>query len=140
MTSRNGGPRQGKRNVYSRLAELESIHEQIRRAAKDRSDRVKSETLIKNFRLLLRAYGFEQSPTESFFETLARALGITTREMRAQLLNGTFNATVRKWAAAREAETKEATGISETNAAGGGPLTPWRGTEHEDHRSPDSQA
>jgi hypothetical protein len=110
VTSRNErGPRQGKRNLYSRLAELERIQEQIRRAAKARSDQVNSETLIANFRLLLRAYGFEQSPTESLFQTLARALGIGTRELKDQLLNRTFNATLRKWAAAREAEIKEAT-------------------------------
>jgi hypothetical protein len=117
MTSSNGGgPRKGRRNLYARLAELESIHEQIRRAAKVRSDKANSETLLENFRLLLRAYGFEQSPTESFFETLARALGIGTRELKDQLQNGTFNATILKWVAAREAEIEGACRISEAEA------------------------
>jgi hypothetical protein len=95
---------------------LERIHEQIR-SANDRSDEGNGEPVREKLRRFLQAYGIEQSPTESLFDTTARALGIGNREMRAQLLNGTFRVTLSKWAAAREAEIKEACRISETEAA-----------------------
>ena len=115
--SNERGPRQGKKNLYARLAELERIQEQIKLAAAARSQKANSEEFIERFRLLMKVYGFEQSPTESFFEMIARALGIGTREMRAQIRDGRFKATLLRWAAAREAEIKEACRISEMEAA-----------------------
>jgi hypothetical protein len=74
-------------------------HEQIRNAEKARGQKLNTEAYIEKLRLLLHAYGFEQSPTESFCETVARALGIATRDLRTRLQDGSFNGTLRKWAA-----------------------------------------
>jgi hypothetical protein len=100
------GPRQGKKNLYARLAELERVHEQIRRATKERSGQ-SSSSLLQKLQGIVEISGLKRLPTESWFDVTARALGITSREMRAQLQTGAFNVTFSKWAAAREAEMEE---------------------------------
>ena len=92
--SNERGPRQGKKNLYARLAELERIQEQIKLAAAARSQKADSAEFFERFRLLMKVYGFEQGPTESFFEMIARALGVEAREMRAQIRDGRFKATL----------------------------------------------
>jgi methylphosphotriester-DNA--protein-cysteine methyltransferase len=100
------GPRQSKKNLYARLAELERIHEHIRRATEERSDQ-SSDTLLQKLQNIIDISGIERLPTESWFDVTARALGITSREMRAQLQTKAFDVTFSKWAAAREAEMEE---------------------------------
>lgn len=122
--SNERGPRQGKKNLHARLAELERIHEQIRRATKERSDQ-SSSTLLQKLQGIIEISGIERLPTESWFDVTARAFGISSREMRTQLHTGGFDVTFSKWAAAREADIEEARRINQHD---------------EDHPSADSQA
>ena len=101
----------GPRRLYARLAELERVQEQARRARKA-SENARNSTAGETIKRLLEAYGIERLPKESWFETTARALGIRAPEMKAQIHARTFRTSLLNWVAAREA----ASGISEMNA------------------------
>jgi energy-coupling factor transporter ATP-binding protein EcfA2 len=65
-----------------RLEELEKISA----AAAQRIDsRVSADSAIEELREVLRTNNFPQEPNESLAETLARFMGISLRELKAQL-------------------------------------------------------
>ena len=70
---------------YKRLEELEQIQAKRASARRATETRPPAREMI---RKLLFAMGFEQRPDESLIETLARALGITSGELRERLRAG----------------------------------------------------
>jgi hypothetical protein len=72
-----------KRDLNRRLEALEK--ESRNAAAASKYDPPNSAPVIQRIRDYLKARGIEQGPMESFAETLARALGITTAELRNQI-------------------------------------------------------
>jgi hypothetical protein len=71
--------------TYRRLEQLEQIN--ARRAAAQRVT-VTGPSASETIRKLLHASGFEEQPHESLAETLCRALGITSAELRNRLSAG----------------------------------------------------
>jgi hypothetical protein len=67
-----------RQNVYRKLEELERIHAAARPAEAYRTGRSGAEVM----RALLSQYAIEPLPGESRAETLARAAGISTRELK----------------------------------------------------------
>jgi hypothetical protein len=77
------------RKVYARIAELERAYAAARRA---KSDVSQGESAVEWVREFLRARGIDPGPRpqESLAETFARALGITSMELRSHLEAGTL--------------------------------------------------
>jgi len=67
-----------RQSVYRRLEELERIHAAARRAKAHRTKPSGAEVM----RVLLSQYAIAQQPGESHVETLVRAAGISTRELK----------------------------------------------------------
>ena len=67
-----------RQNVYRRLAELERMHAAARQAVARR----KGPSGAAVMRTLLSRCAIDQVPGESHVETLARAAGISTRELK----------------------------------------------------------
>ena len=70
-----------KQNLHKRLGRLETVSAAERRAREAKANKSSFETWLRETREKLRLHGFEQRPDESFFDTIARALGITGREL-----------------------------------------------------------
>jgi hypothetical protein len=77
------------RKVYARIAELERAYAAARRT---QADLTQGESAVEWVREFLRAQGIDPGPRpkESLAETFARALGITSRELRSHLAAGTL--------------------------------------------------
>jgi hypothetical protein len=71
-----------KRSFHARVAKLEATHE---RARASYSAELAGASAVEKVRQILSALGIEQQKTESLAETFARALGITSRELRSRL-------------------------------------------------------
>ena len=71
------------RKIYTRLAELERAREAA--SLVSRSAAWMDGSFTEELREALRAHGFEQRETEGLAGTFARALGITTQELKAHL-------------------------------------------------------
>jgi hypothetical protein len=74
-----------KRSLETRLSELEKVHERERRARAYSARVADASKFHEKVRQFLSALGIEQQKTESLAETFARALGITSRELRTRL-------------------------------------------------------
>ena len=74
-------------SLYSRIAELEEIHQQATRAQDCDAE---GESAIEKISQYLKNRGIEQARTESLAETFARTLGITSRESKAHLEEAAF--------------------------------------------------
>jgi tape measure domain-containing protein len=71
--------------TYRRLEQLEQMS--AKRASAQRAAET-GPSAIETIRNLLRASGYEQQPRESLAEALARAMGITSGELRTRLSAG----------------------------------------------------
>jgi hypothetical protein len=71
------------RNLQTRLAELEKVHERDLHA-RAYSIRVADGSGLEWVRRFLKALGTEQGANESLAEALARAMGINMRELKAR--------------------------------------------------------
>ena len=69
--------------LYGRLAALERTCEAARLA--QRSAALADGSVVEKLRETLHTCGIEQRETESLADTFARALGITTRELKVRL-------------------------------------------------------
>ena len=74
-----------KLTIHKRLEQLEQISAKRASAQRAAETGPSASGTIRN---LLRACGFEQQPHESLAETLCRALGITSGELRNRLSAG----------------------------------------------------
>jgi hypothetical protein len=77
------------RKLYARLAQLERAYAAARRA---KSDVSQGESAVEWVREFLRTQGIDPGPRpkESLAETFARALGITSKELKSHLKAGTL--------------------------------------------------
>jgi DNA-binding transcriptional regulator YiaG len=73
------------KTVKSRIARLEETHQRKVRA-NDRSFEEDSAAAIEKVQQYLSEQGIQQSPEESLAETFARALGISTDELKKWLM------------------------------------------------------
>lgn len=85
-----GGPpprraRPRKRNLEARLFELECFYQAAIAGAQGPSDAERSAETREMIRAVIASRGVEQKPSESLFETFARALGVSTTVLRAEL-------------------------------------------------------
>ena len=74
-----------KPKTYARLQQLEQ-RSAARLSAQGKA--ASGISAVDTIRELLSAAGFAQEPTESLAETMARALGITCRELRVRMSQG----------------------------------------------------
>ena len=77
-----------RQGINKRLKQLEQILAQARRLADIQAQHDDDEAAIRKIEIFLKLQGVEQEGEESLAETLARALGITLRELREQLMAG----------------------------------------------------
>ena len=70
-----------KPTIHKRLGRLETVSVEARRAREASANQSDFEAWLNKTRETLRLHGFEQRPDESFFDTIARALGMTGREL-----------------------------------------------------------
>jgi hypothetical protein len=89
------------------LAELERVQEQVR-CVREASENARDGTAGDKIISLFEAYGIERLPKASWFETIARTLGMRSREMEVQILAGTFRASLLNWFAARWEQRRRA--------------------------------
>ena len=76
-----------RRSLHARIAQLEEIHQQAIRA---RDCGGEGESAIEKIRQYLSDRAIEQAGTESLAETYARALGITSGQLKAHLEEAAF--------------------------------------------------
>jgi hypothetical protein len=72
-----------RRKLYTRLIALERTCETVRLA--QRSAALANGSFTEQLRRTLHTWGIEQGETESLADAFARALGITTRELKTRL-------------------------------------------------------
>ena len=77
-----------RQRLYHRLQQLEVESARLRSVRESRDREADGEEAIKKVEPFLRLRGIEQTPMESLFDALARALEIGNRELRAQLMEG----------------------------------------------------
>src|SRR5579863_3404994 len=82
--------RRPRRNLNLRLDDLESFYAAAIAAAHGPSDKERADAAIAKVREIIASRGVVQGPNESLMETLARALGVSTQELRAYLLERSF--------------------------------------------------
>ncbi len=77
-----------RQRLYHRLGQLEAEHARVR-SFRDEAERLANrERAYRKIRLFLRMRGVEQTGMESMFDAFARALGVGTRQLRAQMVVG----------------------------------------------------
>ena len=77
-----------RQRLYQRLQGLEA-HQAVVQAQTDSREReARLAKYLERVRLFMRVCGVEQGPRESLMEAWARALGISSRELRAQIQEG----------------------------------------------------
>jgi hypothetical protein len=77
-----------RQTLYKRLRQLEEASIGALNQLKERDSEVRSEKLIEKIELILRECGVEQQSHESMIDALARALEMSTRELRRFLATG----------------------------------------------------
>jgi len=81
--------------LYHRLQRLEAESAWLRSVREETERHADGERTIRKIKLFLRIRGVEQTGMESLVEAFARALGVGTRELRAQMLAGVNP--IKKW-------------------------------------------
>src|SRR5882724_2909295 len=84
-----GASNRGRASVHRRLAALERIW---RGRISGYDSQAPDGSHLEIVRAILLARGVQQSPTESLAEAFARALGLTCRELRVRLQQGSSQA------------------------------------------------
>ncbi len=82
--ARRARPR--RRNVDARLFELERFYETALAAAQGPSPEERSAEALAEVRAIIASRGVVQQESESLFDALARALGASSRELRAYFM------------------------------------------------------
>jgi phytoene/squalene synthetase len=72
-------------NVDARLFELERFYEGVLAATQGPSAEESSAETLAEVRQIIASRGVEQQPSESLFDAFARALGVSSMELRAEL-------------------------------------------------------
>ena len=103
-----------RQRLYHRLQELEAESARLRVVQDTKAGEARLEDTRRKVEQFLQMRGVEQSPTESLMDAWARALGITSRELRAQLMEGI--SPIHKWwtdhGVYEEIERRKAAGIT----------------------------
>ncbi len=82
-SARRTRPRKG--NVDARLGELERSYEAAFAAAQGRSAEERSAAALDMVRRIIASLGVEQKETESLSDAFARALGLSSKQLMAEL-------------------------------------------------------
>lgn len=77
-----------RQRLYHRLQQLEVENARVRNVRRWRDEEADQEEARRRVKLFLRIRGIEQEGMESLFDAFARALGISNRELRAQIQSG----------------------------------------------------
>ena len=77
-----------RQRLYHRLHELEEASARARKQRESRDQQAGRSKVIQKVDLFLRMCGVEPQRNESLAEALARALGITTQELRRSFASG----------------------------------------------------
>jgi hypothetical protein len=89
-SARRTRPRKG--NVDARLFELERLYEAALAAKRGPSEEDRSAENIAAVRQILESRGVVQEESESLFDALARALEVSSRELRAYFMERAMGA------------------------------------------------
>ena len=81
--------------LYHRLQQLEAESARLRVVQDSKASESGLVETRRKIELFLRMRGIEQTPQESLMDAWARALGISGRELRAQLMEGV--SPIHKW-------------------------------------------
>jgi hypothetical protein len=95
------------------------VHDELLRHAEERGESVSElkqeieamgplRMWMKVARGILKDHGLEQQPSESFAQTVARALGIDTDELRVYMAQGNLGSALANWLTTTEAATDNA--------------------------------